>query len=112
MRDRRHKREFVLEITNEKTMKVVRITYPTQNLYEDETVQNLLDEDQQAPSEAKMSKLKLKINRLGLSVINSQAREICYTSIFNLRFTQESTSKHQKVALKAQDLQIDNQLCR
>ena len=48
-----------------------------------------------------MSKLKLKINRLGLSVINSQAREICYTSVFNLRFSQESTTKHQKVALKA-----------
>jgi hypothetical protein len=29
MRDRKRRREFVLEITNEKTMKVVRIVYPT-----------------------------------------------------------------------------------
>ena len=54
----------------------------------------------------------MKINQLGLSVINSQAREICYTSVFNMRFSQESTAKHQKVAFKAQDIQIDNQLCR
>jgi len=53
---------------------------------------------------AKHSKLKVQINRLGLSLINQQAREICYTSIFNLRFSLDTTSKHQKVAVKAADL--------
>ena len=42
MRDRKRRREFILEITNEKTIKVVRIVYPTQTLYEDEINQNLI----------------------------------------------------------------------
>jgi hypothetical protein len=71
-------------------------------LHEDEANQNLIIDEETAQLEAKVTKLKLKINRLGLSVVNSQAREISYTSVFNLRFSQESTAKHQKVALKAQ----------
>ena len=35
MKDRYRRRTFVLEITNEKTMKVVRILNPQQTLYED-----------------------------------------------------------------------------
>ena len=53
----------------------------------------MLLDDEASQKEAKQSKIKLKINRLGLSVINSQAREICYTSIFNLSFAQVSTAK-------------------
>lgn len=52
------------------------------------------------------------INRLGLSIVNSQARELCYMSISNLRFKNENTQKYQKVILKAGDIQIDNQLSR
>lgn len=35
MKDRHRGRTFILEITNEKTMKVVRILNPQQTLYED-----------------------------------------------------------------------------
>ena len=67
-----------------------------------------VDEEEAQLAFANHSKLKIKINRLGLSLINSQAREICYTSMFNLRLSLDSTLKHQKVAIKASDLQIDN----
>ena len=93
-------------------MKVVRILNPQQTLYEDSEEQNLAHDEEKSLLEAKHSKMKLKINRLGLSVVNSQAREICYTSVFNMRLSLESTAKHQKVAFKAQDVQIDNQLSR
>ena len=59
-----------------------------------------------------MSKIKLKVNRLGLSVVNSQAREISYTSFFKLRFSQKSTAKDKIVSFKTKDVQIDNQLSR
>ena len=87
MRDRYHQRSFILEITNEKTLKVVRIMHPHQTLYEDLADQNPLLDEEMLSNATKFSKIKLKINRLGLSVVNSQAREILYTSIFNLRFS-------------------------
>ena len=64
--------------------------------------------DESEMSEVKLSKIKLVVNRLGLSVVNSQAREICYTSVKHLIFSTQTTSKHQKVSFKASDLQIDN----
>jgi hypothetical protein len=45
-------------------------------------------------------------------VVNSQARELCYMSVSKMRFRKEETPKHQKVAFKAGDMQIDNQLSR
>jgi len=80
LKDRKRNKEFLMEITNEKTMKVVRITYPKMTMV-DTTERNLESSEM---SEVKLSKLKLSINRLGLSVVNSQAREICYTSIKQL----------------------------
>lgn len=71
MKDRSRSREYILEITNEKTMKVVRILNPQQTLYEDELEQNMLLNDDTSQREAKQSKIKIKINRLGLSVVNS-----------------------------------------
>ena len=56
-----------MEITNEKTMKVVKITYPKMTMV-DTTERNLESSEM---SEVKLSKLKLSINRLGLSVVNS-----------------------------------------
>ena len=93
-----------MEITNEKTMKVVKITYPKMTMV-DTTQRN---NENSEMNNVKLSKLKLSINRLGLSVVNSQAREICYTSIKQLQFSLQTTSKHQKVSFKAADLQIDN----
>ena len=71
MKDRSRSREYILEITNEKTMKVVRILNPQQTLYEDELEQNMLLNDDTSQREAKQSEIKIKINRLGLSVVNS-----------------------------------------
>lgn len=112
MRDRKKGRNFILEISNENAMKVVRILLPQQTLYEDALEQNLRQDEQAQLAGAQLSKFKVKINRLGLSLINSQAREICYMSIFNLRLSIDESMKHQKVSIKAADMQIDNQLSR
>ena len=105
LKDWKRKKDFIMEITNEKTMKLVKIIYPKMTMI-NTTSQNSHDDTEM--SEVKLSKLKLVVNRLGLSVVNSQAREICYTSIKTLRFSTSTTSKHKKVSVKAGDLQIDN----
>jgi len=110
LKDRKGKRDFVLELLNEGALKVCRIVYPENLTLDDEetktidadTAKNVFDNG------IKISKTKLRIMRLGLSMVNSHAREICYTSISNLRFTHEATTKHKKVSLKAQDIQVDN----
>ena len=78
LKDRKGKREFVLEIANEKTIKVVRILYP-QMVVVEEKPKNALA--------AVTQKTKLFINRLGLSLVNSHARELCYTTFTNLRLS-------------------------
>jgi hypothetical protein len=55
-----------------------------------------------------VSKQKLYIRQFGLSVVNSQARELCYISVGNLKINNDSTIKHQKTSFKAGDIQIDN----
>ena len=79
-----------MEITNEKTMKVVKIIYPKMTMVDTTSSKH----DDSEMSEVKLSKIKLVVNRLGLSVVNSQAREICYTSVKHLVFSTQTTSKH------------------
>jgi len=55
---------------------------------------------------------KLLISHLGLSIVNQQARELCYISFQNLSVRKESSTKHLKLNVKVGDLQIDNQLSR
>ena len=70
LRDRRNRRDFVLEITNEKTMRVIKIKYPDAEHEGDKNLQTLLQtEDQEL--EAQQSKIKVAIYRLGMSVVNS-----------------------------------------
>ena len=104
LKERSGKKNFILEIKNEKTIKVVRIIYP-------HMVSGDL-EKQEPTSNLKVTKQKLLINRLGLSVVNSQARELCYISVGGLKVNNETTPKHQKCSFKAADIQIDNQLSR
>lgn len=105
IRDKEKKKQFILEITSEKTMKVLRIMYPHMLRAEKETP---LAGDQSL----NFSSQKLIIERLGISIVNSQARELCYTTISNLRFSHESTLKHQKLSLRVGDVQMDNQVSR
>lgn len=96
----------MLEITTEKTIKVVRIMYPQTKSVEDEKRAEL----QKGGKDSKIQvvKQKLIIHRLGFSIVNSQARELCYASFSNLRICNESTQKHQKMSFKVGDLQVDN----
>ena len=59
-----------------------------------------------------MLKIKLQIRRLGLSLINSQAREIAYIFIKNFKLSHQLWLKNKKISIKAKSLQIDNQLVR
>ncbi|CDW86490.1 UNKNOWN [Stylonychia lemnae] len=57
-------------------------------------------------------KIKLFINEIGMSIVNSQAREIAYIYITNLKFSKRQTNKNKKISFRADTTQIDNQLVR
>jgi len=99
-------------------MKVIRIVYPSmydeKETYDDRlrgAARKLLKGGEHE-DDSKVTKSKIVIAMLGMSLVNSQAREICYTSISNLRFSHQKTLKLKKVSFKAGEVQIDNQLLR
>jgi len=102
------RKDFVLEITSEKTIKVLKIMYPY-----------MINAEKAPDAESHANQdnfnyqfTKIVIERLGISVVNSQPRELAYTTISNLRVTYESTVKHQSLSLKVGDLQMDNMVSR
>ena len=95
LKDRKGKRDFVLEIANEKTIKVVRILYP----------QLVITEEKPKGSENLSTRnMKLSINRLGLSFVNSHARELCYTTFSNLRIHIQTHGRDEKLSFKVGDM--------
>lgn len=52
------------------------------------------------------------MNELGISIINSLAREICYINFKNLKLSSMNSQKNKKFSIKTQQIQIDNQLVR
>lgn len=65
----------MLEISNEKTLKVIRIVY-------EKMLTQSPEEDKQNHTQAQgvTHIQKLLISHLGLSIVNQQARELCYIS--------------------------------
>jgi hypothetical protein len=62
-----------MEIINEKTLKVIRL------MYQDQAPEvGQVDKPKEAGEEADSFKFKLKLKRMGVSIINSGAREIAY----------------------------------
>jgi len=92
----------VLEIINEKTIKVLRFLYQNQVAHQD-------DHEQEKDLKDKNSlKLKIKLASLGVSIVNSSAREVSYISATGLNITYEITKGHRKALFKIEDLQVDN----
>jgi hypothetical protein len=50
--------------------------------------------NQHSEGQGSITVQKIAISRLGLSIVNSQARELCYVSFSNLRLRYEQTQKH------------------
>ena len=85
----------MLEIANEKTIKVVRILYPQMVV---------IEEKPKSASNLFTQKTKLSIHRLGLSLVNSHARELCYTTFTNLRLSFERHGRDEKVNFRVGDI--------
>ncbi len=49
-------------------------------------------------------KTKLSIHRLGLSLVNSHARELCYTTFTDLRLSFERQGRDEKVNFRVGDI--------
>ncbi len=108
IKDKKNNKDFLLEIINEKTIKVVRILY-IQNAYNQQV---LIKDKEEKKKEETSSKIKIIFKNFGMSIINSQAREIAYVYLTNFKFSYLSTLKNRKVSIKAGNIQIDNQLVR
>ena len=80
-------------------MKVLRILYPHMVSMQKEHEKGLAGD-----LSVNFASQKLIIERLGISIVNSQARELSYTTVSNLRFSHESTVKHQKLSLRVGDV--------
>lgn len=103
--DKKHKTSYVISITREHAMKVIRIQEEYEFEYEHEHKE---DELQQ-----RGLTFELKIPKFGISLVNSvTAEEIVYIYFKDIQMCIENTTHFQKFKLEILAIQIDDQLTK
>ena len=95
--------EFLVEISSQNTSKIIKIMNPVDIIEGEELIRN--------KEEARhLLTFQVVFRQIGISVIDSSPKELCYISLNNLRFEVDISQYIYNFSLQIGGLQMDNQL--
>ena len=76
-------KEYILEVIDEKAIKILRILYS----HNAQDQKELIKEKNEQQKEQATNRMRLYFKELGISIVNSQAREIAYLLMTNFKYS-------------------------
>lgn len=76
-------KEYILEVIDEKAIKILRILYS----HNAQDQKELIKEKNGQQKEQATNRMRVYLKELGISIVNLQAREICYLLMTNFKYS-------------------------